>query len=91
VNILTEEEKQKVVEMRKIEERVRTALRMCLVPKAYDRLMNVRLANQELYSSAAQYALSLYKQVGRRLTDEELVSILMNLRGRSHESKIVFK
>ena len=88
---MAEEENARAEEARRIEERLKSALRVCLVPGAYDRLMNVRLANQETYSAAAQHVLALYKRVGRRLTDDELVSILMSLRGRSHESKIVFK
>lgn len=72
-------------------EQVKMALRVALHPDAYNRLMNVMLANPELFQGAVQYAVALYQKVGRKLTDEEVRRILVRLKGEEKKPEISFK
>jgi len=70
-------EKRKLLEARKAEAQLKSAMRSMLEDEAYDRIMNVSHANKELYMSAAKAVLALFRRAGRRLTDGELVRVLM--------------
>ncbi|MEM2948004.1 MAG: DNA-binding protein [Candidatus Anstonellales archaeon] len=72
-------------------EQIKTALRVALQPDAYDRVMNVMLANPELFQGAVQYIVALYQKVGRKLTDEEVRRILIRLKGEEKKPEISFK
>lgn len=71
-----EEIRKKKLDARKIEEQLRASLRVALDEPAYARIMNVGVANKELYLVAAKNALLAYKRMGRRLTESELVTLL---------------
>jgi len=43
---------------------------------AYDRLMNVRMSNQELYAKAVNGLVYMYKKAGRKITERELLTLL---------------
>jgi len=87
-----EDKERQAEEAKQLDEKIKSALRISLSPPAYDRLMNVRLANPKLYSAAAQQVLALYRQVNRRLAEAELLSLLKSLSGESRrETKITFK
>jgi DNA-binding TFAR19-related protein (PDSD5 family) len=72
-------------------EQIKSALRIALHHDAYERVMNVMLANPELFQSAVQYILTLYQKVGRKLTDDEVKRILIRLKGEEKEGGISFK
>jgi DNA-binding TFAR19-related protein (PDSD5 family) len=72
----SEAEKRKKLESKKAEEQLKTTLRMALDDAAYDRLMNVGLANKELYLTAAKNLLMAYQRAKRKLTDKEVLAFL---------------
>ena len=96
---MSEEEirRKKLEELRKRQaeaeqlEQIKAALRLALQQDAYQRMMNVLLANQELFNGAVRYVLSLYQKIGRKLTDEEVRMILVRLKGKEKEVEISFK
>jgi len=74
-----------------LEKQKRELVRRYMDPAAYERLMNVRVANYQLYSQILDLIISS-AQSGRlgRITDEQLKSILMKLTSRP-EPKIEFR
>ncbi len=78
-----EEVKKKKLEARQAQEQLRTTLRAALEEPAYDRLMNVAVANNELFLSASRHALMLYKRAGRKIKEEELVALLRAIKEQS--------
>ncbi len=82
---------QEAPEAKKIEEQLKSALRIALSEKAYARMMNVRIASPQLYAAAARQALGAYGKMGRQIGEEELVSLLRAVRGKGRETKITFK
>jgi len=71
-----EDIRKKRLESRKMEEQLRMSLRMALDEQAYARLVNVAVANKELYLTAAKNALMAYKRMGRKIKDAELLTLL---------------
>jgi len=71
-----EDIRKKRLESRKMEEQLRMSLRMALDEQAYERLVNVAVANKELYLTAAKNALMAYKRMGRKIKDAELLTLL---------------
>jgi len=71
MNRRLEEEKAK-----QIEAQVRGLLSKILEQPAYDRLMNVRMSNQEIYAKAVNGLVHIYKRTGRRITERELLTLL---------------
>jgi DNA-binding TFAR19-related protein (PDSD5 family) len=84
-------EEERLLEAKRMEAQLKAALRLCLAPEAYDRLMNVRLAKPELYAAAARQILAYAKKSGKRLGDSEVLALLRMMRGGERETKIVFK
>ncbi|MBD3397862.1 hypothetical protein GF412_01790 [Candidatus Micrarchaeota archaeon] len=85
------EQYQQEAEAQKKEEQVKAMLRMALSENAYERLMNVKLANAQLYGAAANQVFGLYQKAGRKLTEKELIAILKAIKGSQREPKITFK
>jgi len=85
------EEYKKASEAKKAEEQIKSVLRTALEPSAYDRLMNVQLANQQLYLVAVQNIVAIYKKIGRKITDEELLILLKRIKGEEKEGEIRFE
>ncbi len=82
----------KRIRQMQMEQQKRELARKLVTPEAYTRLMNVRMANPELYSQLVDLVISL-AQSGRatsRITEEQLKSILAKLTYRP-ETKIEFK
>lgn len=73
-------EQKRLLEAKKAEEQLKTALRSAVQEAAYDRLMNVHHANAQLFLVAAQNILSLHKRVGRKLTEEEILAVLRKIK-----------
>ncbi len=86
-----EEIRNKKAEAKKAQEQLKTTLRMALEEEAYDRLMNIAAVNRELYLTASQNVLVFFKRAGRKIKDEELLSLLRALKERGEkETKISF-
>ncbi|MEW5996894.1 MAG: DNA-binding protein [Candidatus Micrarchaeota archaeon] len=84
-------EEERLLEAKRMEAQLKAALRLCLTPEAYERLMNVRLAKPELYAAAARQVLAYAKRGGKKLGDAEVLALLRMMRGGERETKIVFK
>ncbi|MCX6776367.1 MAG: DNA-binding protein [Candidatus Micrarchaeota archaeon] len=83
---------QKYQQARELEMQKKFALKYIVDAQAYERLMNVRLANSALYDQIVSLLIYLYqnKQVKGKVTDEQLKEILAKLTARK-ESEITFK
>ena len=68
--------KQKKLEARRAQEQLKATLRVALDEGAYERLMNVALANNEIYLATARQVLMAFKRVGRKINEDELLSVL---------------
>lgn len=82
---------EEVLEAKRMEAQLKAALRMCLTPQAYERLMNVRLAKPELYAAAARQILAYAKKGGKKLGDGEVLALLRMMKGGERETRIIFK
>lgn len=60
---------------------LKAILRQCLENDAYERMMNVRLANEELYLRAFEVVVANFRRLGRKLNDSEILTILFKLKG----------
>ena len=86
------EEHRKLLEAAKAEEQLKAALRVALEEAAYERLMNISYANKEFYLNVAQRALMVYKQAGRKLTEEEIIFLIRSLKRQAgYEPTIEFR
>ncbi|MFH0885283.1 MAG: DNA-binding protein [Candidatus Micrarchaeota archaeon] len=71
-----EEARKKKLDAKKAQEQLKSTLRFALDEPAYERLMNVSVANSEIYLSAAKSVLMYYKRAGRKVNEAELLSLL---------------
>ena len=84
-------QKQKILEAKAAETQLKAALRSALDETAYDRMMNVAHSNKERYIAAVRQVLAVSQRVGRKITDAELLRILLALQERTdNETKITF-
>lgn len=60
------------------EQQRKDVMRQLLDPKAYERLMNIRISNQELYNQMVNIIISLAQtnRINGKMSDAQLVSIL---------------
>jgi programmed cell death protein 5 len=75
-----------------IEQEKKALAKRFMTPEAYERLMNVRVANYELYSQLLELLIAMAKnnKIASKLTEEQLTDLLSRLTYRP-ESKIEFK
>ncbi|MEW6749315.1 MAG: DNA-binding protein [Candidatus Micrarchaeota archaeon] len=73
------------LEAKKAQEQLKTTLRMALDDPAYERLMNVAVANNELFLTAAKNALMLFKRAGRKLSEDEIVALLRAIKEQTEK------
>ena len=91
-----EEELKKAIAKRlkelQMEQQKRAIVRRYLEPAAYERLMNVRVSNYELYAQLLDLIISIAQtnKLRGRITDKQLVELLAKLTARP-EPKIEFK
>jgi len=78
-----EDTRKKKLEARKAQEQLKATLRMALDEEAYERLMNVSVANNELYLTAAKNILMGFKRMGRKLKDAEVLALLRAIKEQS--------
>ena len=64
-----------------VEQQKRMLIKRLLTPEAYERLMNVRIANHELYSQLVDMLLSMSQQgrIGAAITEDQIRQILSKL------------
>ncbi|MEM4366909.1 MAG: DNA-binding protein [Candidatus Anstonellales archaeon] len=70
------------------EMQLKALLRQCLENDAYERLMNVRLANEELYLTSSEVVIANSRRLGRKLNDAEMLTILRRLKGPKQSGSI---
>ena len=75
-----------------VEQQKKEIAKRFLTPQAYERLMNVRVANAELYSQLIDLIISMARtnRISDRLTEEQLKGILAKMTFRP-EPTIEFK
>ncbi|RLG18077.1 hypothetical protein DRN67_04575 [Candidatus Micrarchaeota archaeon] len=78
--------------MQEAEAQLRSILRAALEPEAYERLMNVRISNPELYMQIARLIVTLYrnKQLPNKISEKQLRELLARVTKR-HEGKFEIK
>jgi len=93
---LAEARKKKIAQMQKQQEQdsqKKMLLKNLVEPAAYERLMNVKLANPELYDQVVNVVAYVFKSgnVKGRLTEGQILQLLEKLRGKSYEPTITVK
>jgi len=58
---------------------IKVAMSRLLDGPAYERLMNVRMANPELYVKVVNSIVHMARRVGRKLAERELLTLLASL------------
>ena len=85
----------KELEQQKMLAQLKASLRIVLEDSAYERMMKVFLANQQLFAAGSQKCIMLFQRVQRKITDREVLMILKSLkageRGSSGSISIVRK
>jgi len=83
---------EKFAEAKKAEEQLKSTLRMILNEPAYARIMNVKMANQQMFTAAVQYLLRVFQRFQRKITEEELLAVLRTIKEKNEkETKITFE
>lgn len=74
------------------DQKLKAALRMALEEDAYERLMNVAIANKEVYLIAAKNLLMFFKKMERKINENEVLSLLRAIKSqRENETKITIQ
>ncbi|HLD59479.1 MAG TPA: DNA-binding protein [Candidatus Bilamarchaeaceae archaeon] len=76
---MSKKKKEDAENEKNVEEKIKNMLRVALDIEAYDRISNVKVANQELYVAAAQNVLAVYNRIERKINDDELKHILATI------------
>jgi len=76
--------RKKIAEMQRAQEaerQIKAALRTILEPQAYERMMNVKIANPEKYMQVASTLMQLYnaKRIQARISEEQLLRLLAQI------------
>jgi len=87
---MEDQDNSQIQQAQEAELKLKRIMSIVLEPDAYDRLMNVRLSNQELYLNVANACIHLYQKKKKKITEKELLTIInMNLAvHRQPETKI---
>lgn len=88
-----EEEKQELYQKQMEELRKKQLLRSILDSNAYERLQNIKAANEDYYEKISQLLIYLYesKQVTGKITEEFLLKILNKIQENRKEGSITFR
>lgn len=85
------QEQKRYMEAAKAEEQLKAALRVALEDPAYNRMMNISYANKEFYVALAQHLLMVFKQVRRKVSEEEVLFVIRSIKNKTeHEPEIRF-
>lgn len=71
---------EKLQEKIKKEQQIKAEMNKILEPKAYERLMNVRIGNEKLYFTTVALLLQNSSKLKRQLTEKEIIEVLQSLR-----------
>jgi DNA-binding TFAR19-related protein (PDSD5 family) len=69
-------ELKKILEKKRKDEEIKKLMAKILEGDAYERLMNVKISNYELYMNVVNNLIYFYQKVGRKISDEELLMLL---------------
>ena len=74
------------------EQQIRTYMQRALDAKAYERLMNIKVSNRELYMQLAQLLINIVQsnRLGGKITEKQLMELIGKVSPKS-DSKIEFK
>lgn len=74
------------------EQQIRSYLHQIVDPSAYERLMNIRASNKELYMQIAQVLINIVQsnKSMQKITEKQLVDLINRMTQR-RETKIEFK
>ncbi len=88
-----QEQYAKAAQAQQLEAQMKTVLKQILDGQAYERAMNVRLANPELYQQMVALLAHLYrnKQIRGKVGDEQLKKLLQQVSSTRHEPSISFR
>jgi DNA-binding TFAR19-related protein (PDSD5 family) len=88
-----QEQYAKMAKAQQLEEQMKAVLKHVLDGPAYERAMNVRLSNPELYQQLVSLLAYLYqnKQLKEKLGDEQLKNLLTRVASTKRETTISFK
>ncbi|HLD62967.1 MAG TPA: DNA-binding protein [Candidatus Norongarragalinales archaeon] len=88
-----QELRKKQVEQMQREAQLREILRKILDPKAFERLMNIRISNRELYMQLAQLLVYAYQQgqLPAKVSETELLSLLNRIKAGEKQTSITIK
>lgn len=88
-----QELRKKQLEQIQREAQLREMLRKILDAKAFERLMNVRIANRELYLQLAQLLVYAYQQgqLPAKVSEQELLSLLNRMKSGEKPTSITVK
>jgi len=88
-----QELRKKQIEQMQREAQLRDVLRKILDAKAFERLMNIRIANRELYLQLAQLLVYAYQQgqLPTRVSEAELLSLLNRIKSGEKQTSITIK
>ncbi len=78
-----EQARRKKLETKKAQEQLKATMRIALDEDAYNRMMNVAVANEDLYLTAAKNVLVYFRKTERKVTESELLSLLRAIRDQS--------
>jgi DNA-binding TFAR19-related protein (PDSD5 family) len=83
---------QKAMRDAQIEQQKKAMVRQTMDDKAYERLMNIRVSNRELYSQLVDMIISLAqsKRLSGKLTEAQLVEVLKRITAKE-EPEISFR
>lgn len=73
------------------ENKLKATLYRILDEQAYNRMMNVKVANPDVYVAAAQGCISVFSRLGRKLSDQQVLLILKSVKGEEKKTKITFE
>lgn len=78
---------EEVIRAQQYELALKTELAKALDGPAYERMVNIKLVNPQRYYQLAPQLIQVYRQLGRKITEEELIKILERIT-RRRETKI---
>ncbi len=73
------------------DDKLKRTLRLILTPEAYSRLMNVKIANPELFQQAVNTVINIYSRYGKTIDEAQLLKILKQLKGDEGGGEIIIK
>ncbi len=88
-----QEEYSRMMKAQQLEAQMKTVLKHILDSEAYERAMNIRLSNPEMYQQIVSLLAQLYqsKQLNGKITDQQFKKLLIRVTPDKPETTISFK